>query len=115
MHAIINSKTKMIEYKKRKEAERKELEEKQLKAEEKEKQREQRRIIRVKELCFDKYDTNNDGVLQKSELKEYINDICKRNDMPEPAEVFYSMLFKSCDDDKNETINFDEFMKHFGQ
>merc|ERR1711862_495893 len=95
------------------EEERKELEERQIKAQEKEAQKEQRRVNRVREFCFDKYDTNNDAVLQKSELKEYINDICKRNNMPESAEVFYSMLLKSCDDDKNETINFDEFMKHW--
>jgi len=93
----------------------KEQEDKKLRAEEKQKQKEIRRIQRVKELCFDKYDTNNDGVLEVHELKQYIKEICNRNNMPEPAEYFYTMLFNSCDDDKNQTLDFDEFMKHFGQ
>merc|ERR1712232_67606 len=81
----------------------------------KKKKKEIRRIKRVKELCFDKYDTNNDGVLEVHELKQYIKEICNRNNMPEPAEYFYTMLFNSCDDNKNQTLDFDEFMKHFGQ
>merc|ERR1712108_92318 len=80
----------------------------------KEEQRKQHHLQKIKETCFDKYDTNHDGVLEKSELKEYIRELCERTEMPMPDEVFFGMLFKSCDDNKNQTIDFDEFIKHFG-
>merc|ERR1712029_813092 len=80
-----------------------------------EEQRQQRYLQKVKESCFDKYDTNQDGVLEKSELREYIRELCERTNMPMPDEVFFGMLFKSCDDNKNQKISFDEFIKHFGQ
>merc|ERR1711974_371669 len=81
----------------------------------KEEQKQQRYREKVKEICFDKYDTNHDGVLELSELKQYIRDLCERTGMQMPSQAFLGMLFKSCDDDKNQRIDFDEFMKHFGR
>merc|ERR1711976_1048092 len=93
----------------------KELRDRLARQQKREEERERRRILKLKEECFDKYDTNGDGVLQRSELNEYIKDLCKRNNMPEPADVFLSMLFKSCDENKSDTIDFNEFLIHFGQ
>merc|ERR1711862_213395 len=98
-----------------KRAKEKELEERQAKLQKKEEERERRRISQLKKACFDKYDLDGDGVLQRSELNEYIKDLCKRNNMPEPADVFINMLFNSCDEDKSDTIDFNEFLIHFGQ
>merc|ERR1712203_1195341 len=69
---------------------------------------------KVKKEYFDAYDTNGDGVLQKDELRCFVNDICDKNGMPRFKEDFFTDLWEAADDDKNKAIDFEEFMKHFG-
>jgi len=88
---------------------------KEQKAKEREERKQKMFLEKVKTDIFDKYDENKDGVLQKAELKQYVNDVCKRTEMPPFGDQFFDQLFRSCDDDKNHTIDFDEFIKHFGQ
>merc|ERR1711976_73322 len=72
-----------------------------------------------KEKCkkeyFDAYDVNKDGILQKSELKKFVDDICEKSGMPPFKEDFFNEIFKDADADKNNGIDFDEFMIKFGK
>ena len=72
-----------------------------------------------KEKCkreyFDAYDENGDGLLQKGELRKFVDDICEKSGMPKFKDDFFNDIFADADSDKNNGIDFDEFMTKFGK
>ena len=86
------------------------------------KDREEKRRTKQKEIhlakCkkdwFDHYDENKNGLLEKSELRKYVDDTCAKNNRPKFDDDFFDQLYGNCDKDKSGAIDFDEFMKSFG-
>ena len=64
---------------------------------------------------FEHYDKNKNGILEKEELREFVDDVCAKNGMKKFNDDFFSEIWANADDNKNSSVDFEEFMKHFGQ
>merc|ERR1711920_465377 len=91
LQGVIQEELRILKEEQRKQ---KALEEQKIKTQLREERRQQKHLEKVKECCFDKYDKNNDGVLELSELKEYVRELCERTEMPMPDEVFLVCYLK---------------------
>ena len=77
----------------------------------------QERLTRekIRKEYFEHYDANKNGVLEPTELRKFVDDICEKTGMPKFDDDFFSSIWKNADDDGNASIDFEEFMKHFGK
>ena len=64
---------------------------------------------------FDSYDLNNDGKIEKSELKLILNNISKKLGLPLPTDNDINKGFKQLDKNNNNLLEFDEFIVFYKQ
>ena len=64
---------------------------------------------------FDSYDLNNDGKIEKSELKLILNNISKKLGLPLPTDNDINIGFKQLDKNNNNLLEFDEFFDFYKQ
>ena len=64
---------------------------------------------------FDSYDSNNDGKIEKSELKLILNNISKKLGLPLPTDNDINKGFKQLDKNNNNLLEFDEFIVFYKQ
>ena len=64
---------------------------------------------------FDSYDSNNDGKIEKSELKLILNNISKKLGLPFPTDNDINKGFKQLDKNNNNLLEFDEFIVFYKQ
>ena len=64
---------------------------------------------------FDSYDSNNDGKIEKSELKLILNNISKKLGLPLPTDNDINKGFKQLDKNNNNLLEFDEFFDFYKQ
>jgi Ca2+-binding EF-hand superfamily protein len=64
---------------------------------------------------FDSYDSNNDGKIEKSELKLILNNISQKLGLPLPTDNDINIGFKQLDKNNNNLLEFDEFFDFYKQ
>lgn len=73
------------------------------------------KITKEARELFDSFDTDNDGAIKRSELRSLIAKISKQMGLPEPSDKDFEIGFKSLDQNKNDLIEFNEFMSFYKQ
>jgi Ca2+-binding EF-hand superfamily protein len=61
--------------------------------------------------CFERYDTNGNGVIEISELKPLLMDVAKESGTDLPTDDDVKGVFDDTDLDKNKVITKDEFVE----
>ena len=64
---------------------------------------------------FDSFDSDHDGVINKSELKPLLSKISKQLGVPEPSDKDIEQGFKQLDLNKNDLLEFNEFFHFYKQ
>ena len=64
---------------------------------------------------FDSFDTDHDGLIKKSEVKPLLLKISKQLGLPEPSDKDIEQGFKQLDLNKNDLLEFNEFIPFYKQ
>ena len=64
---------------------------------------------------FDSFDSDHDGVINKSELKPLLSKISKQLGVPDPSDKDIEQGFKQLDLNKNDLLEFNEFFHFYKQ
>ena len=73
------------------------------------------KITKEAREIFDSYDLNNDGKIEKSELKLILNNISQKLGLPLPTDNDINIGFKQLDKNNNNLLEFDEFFDFYKQ